>query len=152
MHSVAKFFMLLFKGIHREKLHSLTVLNDKNRSDSIDKGLNNIAISKYIANKTEQERIEKSLRSIPIVTIAPLHHYRLSILTLYDYELPPGIITMNEVKLIIELFRNGGKLITKSVHKILRLGYKILKERKNITNVIIENNERLTVVGDIHGE
>ena len=40
----------------------------------------------------------------------------------------------------------------KSVHKILRIAYKLLSELPNTTICTLKPQDRLTVVGDIHGQ
>lgn len=97
-------------------------------------------------------KMEEHIRDLRVVAIAPLSRYEVSSLTLYDYELPPGLITINEAISVIELFQRGGRLNAKSVHKILRLGYKLLKQQSNITPMTITEKDKLTVVGDIHGQ
>lgn len=156
------FFKVLLQAMQREGKFRLKKTNSTNNTACMTsassrsmsaKGMN-IANFLFEGSHEDHVRIESALRKLPIMTMAPLHHYyQLSILTLYDYELPPGMITMNEVKLLIELYRAGGKLMTKSVHKLLRLGYKLLKDRPNVTNVSIgTHHDRLTVVGDLHGK
>ena len=98
-----------------------------------------------------KEDMETALRQLVVTNMAPEVYYQISSNNLYDFELPPGIVTMNEVKLVIELYRKGGKLVPRSVHKLLRLGYKILKERANVTKVNIAEGDKLVVVGDLHG-
>jgi hypothetical protein len=70
----------------------------------------------------------------------------------YDFDLPPGLVTMHEASMVIELYRKGGKLVTKAVHKLLRLSYRLLKDQANTSQVTVRPGEKLTVVGDIHGE
>ena len=53
---------------------------------------------------------------------------------------------------IIELYRSGGKLSRKSVLKILRSTYKMLQKQKNNNIVTITDQQKLIVVGDIHGQ
>jgi hypothetical protein len=67
------------------------------------------------------------------------------------FDLPSGIITMATATQIIALFKAGGKLSNKAVHKILRLAYRKIKKLQNISRVIIGPTDKLTVVGDIHG-
>lgn len=95
--------------------------------------------------------VRKYLKRMKIVTVAPLSYYQLKPQNLYEYELPPGLVTVNEATVVIELYRRGGKLATSSVHKLLRLGYKILKDRKNVCHVEVDEEDKLIVVGDLHG-
>lgn len=95
--------------------------------------------------------VRKTLKKMKIVMVAPTTYYQLKPENLYEYELPPGLITINEAMVVVEVYRRGGKLVTSSVHKLLRLGYKILSQRKNVCDVTVTEKEKLIVVGDIHG-
>lgn len=99
-----------------------------------------------------KEEMEIALRQLIVMNVAPEVYYQISPANMYDFELPPGIVTMNEVKLIIELYRRGGKLVPRSVHKLCRLGYKILKDRPNVSKVNITEKDKLVIVGDLHGK
>lgn len=50
------------------------------------------------------------------------------------------------------MYRKGGRLITRSLLKILTLTYHKLVKEPNISKVTIKNNSKLTVVGDLHGQ
>ena len=69
-----------------------------------------------------------------------------------NFEIPSGALSMDGVKAIISCYRKNGKLSENSLHKVLRLGYKSLKMLPNTTRVGVGSGERLTVVGDIHGQ
>lgn len=97
------------------------------------------------------ERHRRELLRLPIYSIAPLNFYDINAGNLMDYELPPGCVTIRVVKIIVELFRKGGRLTPNSVRKLLRLGYKSLKPRPNTTRISLSPGEKLTVVGDLHG-
>ena len=99
-----------------------------------------------------KEEMEQALRQLIVMNMAPESYYQISSANMYDFELPPGIVTMNEVKLIIDLYRRGGKLVPRSVHKLLRLSYKILKDRPNVSKVNITEKDKLVIVGDLHGK
>jgi serine/threonine-protein phosphatase with EF-hands len=71
---------------------------------------------------------------------------------LYDYMLPKGPITSDVVSKIVNVYKRNGKLSLKSIQKILRIVYKTLKDRPNISEIIINKNEKLTIVGDLHGQ
>jgi diadenosine tetraphosphatase ApaH/serine/threonine PP2A family protein phosphatase len=96
--------------------------------------------------------VRRGLKKMKVVLVAPITYYQLKPENLYEYELPPGLITINEAMVVIEVYRRGGKLVTSSVHKLLRLGYKHLQQRPNVCDVTITDSERLIVVGDIHGQ
>lgn len=69
-----------------------------------------------------------------------------------DYEILDDI-TPTEVKCIMDLYRNQGKLSLPSVRQILRNTYKCYQSlTSNITYVSITNQEKVNVVGDIHGQ
>ncbi len=100
---------------------------------------------------TVPDVVRSAVRHMNFLTLAPLSYYQLQSHNIYDYEIPPGLITLNGALVIVELFRRGGRLVPSSVHKLLRLGYKLLKSRPNISTVSISETDRLIVVGDIHG-
>lgn len=96
--------------------------------------------------------VRRGLKKMKVVLVAPVTYYQLKPENLYEYELPPGLITINEAMVVIELYRRGGKLVTSSVHKLIRLGYLLLSQRKNVCEVNVDETERLILVGDIHGQ
>ncbi len=98
------------------------------------------------------EELKKQLLSTSIVTVAPQSAFRFSEQNLFDYDFPPGLVTTGVAAAVIELFKRGGRLSAKSIHKLLRLGFRSFKTRPNTTRIKIEAGEKLTVVGDIHGE
>lgn len=71
---------------------------------------------------------------------------------LLAYELPKGGITPYTVDLVIALYKKGGRLSPSSMHKILRHSYKILKAAGNIQHIPMASTDRVTVVGDLHGQ
>lgn len=97
-------------------------------------------------------RVRQLIRHMNVVKLAPLSHFQLRADNLYDYELPPGLITVNEARVVIELYRRGGRLMSVSVHKILRLAFKLLTARPNMQTVTVRDDQRLVVVGDLHGQ
>jgi len=52
---------------------------------------------------------------------------------------------------IIEVCRRGGKLHFNTIIKILRGSYKYLKTQANVKHLTIEQGQKVTVVGDLHG-
>ncbi|RYG65215.1 hypothetical protein EON64_12405 [archaeon] len=68
-----------------------------------------------------------------------------------DFTLPPGLVTLHEAQVLIELFRQGGKLSALSVHKLLRLAYTCLKPQGNVRKLQLVHGDKMTVVGDLHG-
>jgi serine/threonine-protein phosphatase with EF-hand domain len=71
---------------------------------------------------------------------------------LENFEIPSGPITPAVAEIIMNVYKQGGYLSFKSVHKILRIGYKFLTALPNTTKVSVCETDRLTVVGDIHGQ
>lgn len=69
-----------------------------------------------------------------------------------NFDIPSGYITSEVVDQIITVYKREGKLSTNSVHKLLRLSYRAMKTLPNTTVVTVKPGEKLTVVGDIHGE
>lgn len=96
--------------------------------------------------------VKSFMKKMKMMMLAPANFFNLQANNLFEYELPPGIVTLNEAMTIIDLYKRGGRLVPSSVHKLLRLTYKILVKKRNISHVTIGEYERLIVVGDIHGE
>mmetsp|Transcript_11157 Transcript_11157/g.15887 ORF Transcript_11157/g.15887 Transcript_11157/m.15887 type:complete len:700 (+) Transcript_11157:133-2232(+) len=72
---------------------------------------------------------------------------------LSDYNLTKEPITMMMVQEVIQLYTSGGKLSIRSLRRILREAYKMLKTLPNVVHVPIESeDEVVTVVGDLHGQ
>lgn len=72
--------------------------------------------------------------------------------SLSNYYIAKGPVTIATVQEIINVYEKRGKLSVDSVHKILKLAYRLLKKQPNTTPVIIGPSDRLNVVGDIHGQ
>lgn len=71
---------------------------------------------------------------------------------LENFDIPSGPITPVIAGVIMNVLKQGGRLSPKSVHKILRISYKFLSELPNTTRCTVGTTDRLTTVGDIHGE
>lgn len=71
---------------------------------------------------------------------------------LQNFDLPPGFVTRSVAKSIIDVYKQGGRLSMKAVHKLLRLCYRAFKTLGNTSEVDIAAGERMTIVGDIHGQ
>eukprot|EP01041_Mallomonas_annulata_P006008 gene6008-12113_t len=99
---------------------------------------------------SRQNSMDK-LKSIEKIHLgAPVSH--IPITDPNDHELPTGFITMKVASQIIEIYRHGGRLSVKSVQKILRLSYKHLQALPNTVQVILGKEDKLTLVGDLHGQ
>lgn len=68
-----------------------------------------------------------------------------------NYNIGKSPITIEMAAEIIEVYRRGGKLHTHTMMRILRSVYRLLKELPNVTKVSIAHEDKVTVVGDIHG-
>eukprot|EP00611_Tribonema_gayanum_P005063 TRINITY_DN1431_c0_g1_i2.p1 TRINITY_DN1431_c0_g1~~TRINITY_DN1431_c0_g1_i2.p1 ORF type:complete len:295 (+),score=102.54 TRINITY_DN1431_c0_g1_i2:117-887(+) len=72
---------------------------------------------------------------------------------LQDYNLAKEPITLHMVQEVLQLYSAGGKLSVRSLRRILREAYKLLKAMPNVMHVPIDSNtETVTVVGDLHGQ
>ena len=138
-------------------LSSLTISVDENNLSKrfSNAELFNVDVSADKEGKEKQtmarEVLMSRFKSLPVLNIKHQSHFNITSTNIYDYELPPGLVTLREAKAIIELYRLGGRLVPHSVQKLIRLSYKLLKKRPNVTNVTIAPGEKLTVVGDLHG-
>jgi len=81
-----------------------------------------------LANVTpeEQEKYRQELLALQVCIIAPQTSYDITAENLYDYDLPPGLVTLRVARTVLNLYRRGGRLTPKSVLKLLRLGMKLL--------------------------
>jgi hypothetical protein len=78
-----------------------------------------------------------------------------------NYEIPRGAITEKVASDIIKLYMEGGRLRKSSVHKLLQHAFSKLKVLPNTISLLINQSsfpsdskptdERITIVGDIHG-
>ncbi len=71
---------------------------------------------------------------------------------LQDYNLEKETFTISTVHEVINLYTAGGQLNIKSVRRILREAYKILKSLPNINVVEMDEDTSVTIVGDLHGQ
>ena len=71
---------------------------------------------------------------------------------LQNFRLPSGFVTPIVSKAVVDVFKQGGKLSKESVHKLLRLCYRQFQTLPNTTKIALNENDRLTIVGDIHGQ
>lgn len=69
-----------------------------------------------------------------------------------NFRLPSGFVTPLVSKAVVDVYKQGGKLSKESVHKLLRLCYRQFQTLPNTTNITMACTDRLTVVGDIHGQ
>jgi len=69
-----------------------------------------------------------------------------------NFRLPSGFVTPLVSKAVVDVYKQGGKLSKDSVHKLLRLCYRQFQTLPNTTHINMMCTDRLTVVGDIHGQ
>ncbi|CAM9136881.1 unnamed protein product, partial [Ectocarpus fasciculatus] len=71
---------------------------------------------------------------------------------IFDFTLPSGPLTAEWVPKIANVYKQGGKLSRRSIHSIMKAAYKSFTKVSNISSVTFGAEEKLTVVGDIHGQ
>lgn len=112
-----------------------------------------------IIRASRENSIENLLKLGKIKTDAPIHMtFQGAGLPLAqnedirDFEIPSGRINVTAAVQVLEIYRQGGRLSVSSVHRILRGAYRTIKELNNTVHLSITQHEKLTVVGDIHGQ
>lgn len=98
------------------------------------------------------DKSKERLLLLQLSTLAKMESFIISKDNAFDFELPCGIVTIGVAAMVIDLFKSGGRLSYRSVHKLLRLGYKSLRQLPNTTYISVGVDDKLTVVGDIHGK
>lgn len=68
------------------------------------------------------------------------------------YNLKNNVITPDVAADIITIFKRGEMLSRKTILRILRSIYKIVPSRPNIQRLNLSGHQKLTVVGDLHGQ
>eukprot|EP01038_Epipyxis_sp_PR26KG_P012910 gene12910-17300_t len=108
--------------------------------------------SNHISRKflTSNNLLKLKLLSLPLLSLIPIHFHQISNDNIYDFDIPAGMVTAGVAKVIIDLYKNNGRLSFGSVQKLLRLSYKLLSQLPNITYIDLAMNDRVTVVGDLH--
>jgi serine/threonine-protein phosphatase with EF-hands len=69
-----------------------------------------------------------------------------------EFTMPRGPITREMAYKIISVYRRNGNLSYKSVQRILREYYKVAINLPNISFIQLGRGQKLTVVGDMHGQ
>ena len=69
-----------------------------------------------------------------------------------EFNIRAGSITPQVAGDIVNMYKKGGKLSRKGIAKILRGVYKILPSQPNLNNITISDGQKITVVGDLHGQ
>lgn len=69
-----------------------------------------------------------------------------------DLQIPKGPMTIKSAISIYETYKQGGACTKETVHKVLRTAYRTMKNQPNVMHITLEADERLNVVGDLHGQ
>jgi len=72
--------------------------------------------------------------------------------TIPDWQIPKGPMSLKTATSIYETYKQGGACTKETVHKVLRTAYRTMKKQPNVMHVSLESDERLNVVGDLHGQ
>jgi hypothetical protein len=149
--------------------HNMTVAETANKLNAINLLNNNIELTNtathaytlnnktyvntYTNNLGEVCELEKAKMSTlaSIASNLNLLEGDLPQAMLDNFDIPSGPLTPSIATVVMNVLKQGGKLSFKSAHKILRISYKFLSELPNTTKCEIGPNDRLTVVGDLHG-
>lgn len=147
------------------KLKNITFANEIDPNDDDDVNNNNgtdavsspyttfgVSMSSRSGKKKRSSLSQQQAQPLLNEHVRDARKMKLSTEELMNYNLPSGFITPAVAAKIIEVYRRGGRLSIDAVYKILRLGYRSLKGLPNTTRVIVGPSDRLTVVGDIHGQ
>lgn len=71
---------------------------------------------------------------------------------LHNFHIPSGPVTSTVAKSVIDVYKQGGRLCMDAVHKLLRVCYRNFQKLPNTTEMTLGQEDRLTIVGDIHGQ
>lgn len=97
----------------------------------------------------EEETSTSGLISQAIEAILPTNGCRTSYVNV-DIGIEP--ISVDTALRIIDVYRNKGTLHIKTVRRIIKESYSLLLEMKNVSFVQIDATQKITVVGDLHGQ
>ena len=138
---------------NNSKNNNNNVSNDSmsnNKNDSIKNIENNEKNNNITENNKNQNNSLLSVLSIS--SNLNLLEGDLPQTMLENFDIPCGPITPSIATVVMNVLKQGGKLSFKSAHKILRISYKFLSELPNTTHCVVGPEDRLTVVGDLHGK
>lgn len=129
-------------------------LSNDSMSNNINESLKNNENSEKNNNSMENSKNQNpSLLSVlSISSNLNLLEGDLPQTMLENFDIPCGPITPAIATVVMNVLKQGGKLSFKSAHKILRISYKFLSELPNTTHCVVGPEDRLTVVGDLHGK
>jgi serine/threonine-protein phosphatase with EF-hands len=69
------------------------------------------------------------------------------------YDIPSGPLQYQAACEILEVYKHGGRLSENTAHRVLRAAYRSLSKLPNVSRLnLVEAEEKLTVVGDLHGQ
>lgn len=69
------------------------------------------------------------------------------------YDIPAGPLQYRAACEILEVYKAGGRLSENTAHRVLRAAYRSLSTLPNVSRVnLTSESEKLTVVGDLHGQ
>lgn len=103
-------------------------------------------------SSSEKKSIESMLQVANIETDMSRSDLHAAVDNFKDFAIPKGPVTLHTAALVVDVYKHGGRLSTHTVQRILRNGYRSLKALNNTVYVTIKPEERLTIVGDIHGQ
>jgi serine/threonine-protein phosphatase with EF-hand domain len=108
-----------------------------------------------LAGKEECEipiyQYEKML-SVDGITVMVDDAVKINDIDITDYTLPNGVLKEESAAQVENVYVQGGKLSRKSLHGILKAMYKTVVHLPNTWDMRFGRDEKLTVVGDIHGQ
>lgn len=101
-----------------------------------------------VASRSQLKKDEsiRTARSVSVHSSASVYGNSL------DYHIPKGTLSSKVAEDIIAVYKKRGKLSLKSIQKILRFSYKTFKKLETVSKIKIEKGEKVTVVGDLHGQ
>lgn len=70
-----------------------------------------------------------------------------------SYDIPSGPLQYKTAVEILEVYKHGGRLSEHTAHRVLRAAYRSLSTLPNVSRMCLaREEEKLTVVGDLHGQ
>ena len=133
-------------------LHHMINKNNTNNDNNNDNDNTENFKNGDVNDLTDKVQITKTNSMASISSNLNLLEGELPQTMLENFDIPCGPITPAIATVVMNVLKQGGKLSFKSAHKILRISYKFLLELPNTTHCTIGPEDRLTVVGDLHGK
>jgi diadenosine tetraphosphatase ApaH/serine/threonine PP2A family protein phosphatase len=107
---------------------------------------------KPLPDMSEVDSHRSFLFDLKVVNLLPLKNFDVNVNNINDFSLPAGLITIESACRLVELYKQGGRLSTESLHKLLRISHRSLERQPNISRTKISQGVKLNVVGDLHGQ